>query len=206
MFRKSFFSVYRAPEYPPFFHVIQSIHSPLFGDKSVSESPCTSIINIGLWRERYSESVPESQTRGMSICSLYHGTIYDPKELIKRVDLMQEDYLNKSLKESNAYRPVTETLVERKRSTKSVHQLYGKVKKLSYFIPELYGGVEVADRLVGSVDNLSKVYLTIVPETTDLRADDAYLLSVLLSFPSPQSYSLAAALLQAVTHATQRWF
>lgn len=198
MFKKSHFSYSTENQYPPFFRVIQTISSPLIGNKYPEPSPFTSLITLGLWKT-------EEDGFGMSICSQYHANLSDPVELITRIKLMKQDYLNKTLKKSKFLREPNELLMERKSSDKGPFPLYGKVDNYHFFYPERNGG-DLEERLIVAIPLLKKIHIMSHPSEDGLRADDRYILSMLMSYPSKESYPIASALTQGVIHANQRWF
>lgn len=200
MFKKEHFSLWKAPQYPAFFRIVQSIHSPLLGNSKIEESPYTSLITFGLWQHEIDKLV-----KGISICSVLHSKKIDHITLISHIKLMKDDYLNKSLKRSDSYRPANEMIFERKSSEKSVFPLHGKIKDYSFFFPDRNGGDDINDRLMIALPLCKKVYLTKNPDGDGLRATDKYFVEMLGSFPGVESYSLAAALIQGLIYCDRRW-
>ena len=204
--KKEHFSIDKGDQYPPFFRVIQSIYSPLLGNTSPFDSkdrvPYTAMLTLGLWKKDENDS----KTFGISICSLTHQVLLDPTELIKRIKVTKVDYLNKSLKKTSSLRNIDEVIVERKKEDKGTFPLHKDIDNYSFFFPEYFGGDNMINRLTIVVPLLKKVHLMKVPDSDDLRASDKYILSMMMTFPSLESYSIVCALSQAIIYANNRWF
>lgn len=203
MIKKDHFSISKQSQYPPFFRVIQSIYSPLLGNTSSHDSPdrspYTALLTLGLWRD-------DSKRYGISICSLLNSKISDSVELTKRINLMKADYLNTTLKKSDCIRPASELVVERKSSEKGPFPLYGEIEDYTFFFPDYNGGDNLSNRLSLVLPLFKKIHLMNVPDEDELRADDKFLLNMIKTFPSFESYALVSALSQGVLYADRRWF
>lgn len=203
IFNKDHFSIQKTPQYPPFFRVIQSVYSPILGNTSPydsdKETAYTAILSLGLWKT-------DTKEQGISICAVLQKKIMDPMELIKRLKLMKKDYLNKTLSNSEFIRPADELIIERRKSDKGPFALYGEVDNFAFFYPEYHGGDTLNNRLTLAIPLFKKIHLAELPDDEGLRAEDKYLLSMIRSFPSAESYPLVSALSQGVLYVQRRWF
>lgn len=204
--KKEHFRIYKGNKYPPFFRVIQSIHSPLLGHSTPFDSkermPYTAMLTLGIWKKDENDS----KTFGISICSLTHQVILDPTELIERIKVSKVDYLNKSLKKVDSLRNIDEVLIERNKDNQGSFPLHKDIDNYTFFFPEYFGGDNMINRLTIVIPLLRKVYLMNIPDSEDLRASDKYILSMLMTFPSLESYAIVAALSQAIIYINNRWF
>lgn len=196
MFTTKDFRVRKDVTYPHFETIIQSWYSPLLGNtKKNDDAGNSACVTIGIYKNQISNK------NEVLLISFMSGIIQNSEQLLKHIDCLRNDYLNKTTTSVSSTRNPTITIfdIEKGNFNNILNERFSG--KLYKFYSECCGFSTLDSKIHVVKPYLDRFFLTNMPRCEELRPDDNALLSLLLSYPEADAYSGTLAFINAFLYA-----